>query len=211
MFLQLLRICLPTAVLLGAAPVKAMPLISEIFYDAAGADGGHVFVEIWGTAGTALSGLVLEGVNGSNGSITHTLALSGTIPGDGLFVVASDRGDGASDVPEADLVLAFDFQNGPDSVVLRGVDGVLDAVGYGVFGPGQVFAGEGFPAADAAAGESLARHFANRDTDHNALDFGVLAAATPGTAPLMLLPEPGSLVLCMAGLAGLAVFGRRVG
>jgi len=211
MLSQLPRLVLPAAILLGAVPGKAMPLVSEVFYDATGADGGRVFVELWGAPGTDLSGLVIQGVNGSNGSITHALALSGTIPSDGLYVVASDRGDGTSDVPGADLVLAFDFQNGPDSVVLRGADGVLDAVGYGVFGPGEVFAGEGSPAADVAAGESLARRFADRDTDHNALDFRVLAVPTPGTAPRVPLPEPGSLALCLAGLLGLAVARRRVG
>lgn len=211
MLQQLLHLSLPAAILLGSGPVEAAPLVSEVFYDATGADAGHVFVELWGAPGTDLSGLVLEGVNGANGSITHALALSGTIPGDGFFVVASDRGDGSSDVAGADLVLAFDFQNGPDSVVLRDAGGVRDAVGYGVFGPGEVFAGEGDPAPDVAAGESLARHFANRDTDQNALDFGALATPTPGSAPLLPVPEPGSLALCLVGLLGLAAIRHGVG
>jgi len=211
MIFKLLRIFFPIGILLGAVSAKAMPLVSEVFYDAAGADGGRVFVELWGTPGTDLAGFSILGVNGSNGSITHSLSLTGTIPGDGLFVVASDRGDGGSDVSGADLVLAFDFQNGPDSVVLQRADAVIDAVGYGEFGPGEFFAGEGSPATDAAAGQSLARRFADRDTDDNAADFRVLAEPTPGSATLVPLPEPGSLALCLLGLFGLTAVRRRVG
>ena len=108
-------------VLLGAvlAPgsAGALPLISEAFYDAAGADNGLVFVELYGTPGASLDGLVLEGVNGSNGAVGPVLALSGAIPVDGFFVVADDRGDERTDVPNADPVLNFDFQSGPDSSV----------------------------------------------------------------------------------------------
>jgi hypothetical protein len=46
-------------------------------------------------------GLVLEGVNGLNGAVGPVLMFSGVIPGDAFFVVADDRGDGASDVPGA--------------------------------------------------------------------------------------------------------------
>jgi hypothetical protein len=89
----------------------ALPLISEAFYDAIGTDNGLSFVELFGAPGTDLGGLVLEGVNGANGNIGPAIALSGAIPADGFFVVADDRGDGASDVPGADLIANFDFQN----------------------------------------------------------------------------------------------------
>ena len=55
-----------------------------------------------------------------------TFALAGAIPGDGLFVVADDQGDGTTLVSDADLIRNFDFQNGPDSIVLRSADTVLD-------------------------------------------------------------------------------------
>jgi len=144
-------------------------------------------------------------VNGADGAVTHTLTLAGTIGADGLFVVADRTSAGATSVAGADLLLDFDFQNGPDSVLLRGAAGVLDALGYGVFAAGEVFAGEGTPALDPAAGLSLARQFANLDTNDNAADF-VAGAPTPGVASL---PEPSSAALLGLGLLGLARLGRR--
>jgi hypothetical protein len=184
---------------------QALPVISEFFYDAVGSDDGLSFVELYGTPGSSLAGLTLEGVNGSNGAVGPSLALSGVIPADGIFVVADAMG-GLTQVAGADLLLDFDFQNGPDSVVLRDGGTVLDALGYGVFAPGEVNAGEGAPAADPAAGASLARRFADVDTGDNAADFITLDTPTPGSAPLAV-PEPASASLVGAGLAGL-VAGR---
>ncbi len=186
--------------LLGAAPAGALPLISEVYYDAVGVDDGQSFVELYGTAGSSLDGLVLEGVNGTGGAVTHTLVLTGNFGADGLFVVADRTSAGTTLVSDADLLLDFDFQNGPDAVVLRNAGGVLDALGYGVFAPGDVNAGEGAPAIDPPAGQSVARQFANVDTDDNATDF-VAGAPTPGLASV---PEPGSAALLGLGLLGLA-------
>ena len=204
-----LAAALSIALGLAPQPGSGLPLLSEVFYDAVGSDDGLSFVEIYDAPGTSLDGLFIEGVNGANGEITHALALAGVIPADGLFVVA-DALEGASTlVPGADLVLGFDFQNGPDSVVLRSVDALLDAVGYGAFADGDVFAGEGSPAPDAPAGASLARRFANVDSGDNFADFIVLEAPTPGSAPLASVPEPASALLLGCGLAGLARAGRR--
>jgi hypothetical protein len=194
-------------VLLGAAPAAALPVLSEVFYDAVGTDDGQSFVELYGAPGTSLDGLVIEGVNGADGSVTHSIALTGTIGPDGLFVLADRTSDGTTLVADADLLLDFDFQNGPDSVVLRSASAVLDALGYGAFLAGEVNAGEGDPAVDPPAGQSLARHFANLDTDDNASDF-LASAPTPGSAPLAL-PEPAGTGLLGLGLLGLARLGRR--
>jgi hypothetical protein len=196
--------------LLGlASTAGAVPLISEVLYDAAGTDDGKSFVEIYGTPGTDLAGLVVEGINGSGGSVTHTIALSGLIPADGFFVLADGLADGTSLVTEADLIGAFDFQNGPDSVVLRSGESVLDAVGYGAFAAGDVFAGEGSPAPGAPAGASVARTFADVDSGDNAADFAVLATPTPGTGDLASpVPEPGTALLLGLGLAGIGASAR---
>ena len=193
------------AALIGAAPAFAVPLLSEVYYDAVGVDDGQSFVELYGTPGSSLDGLTIQGVNGTGGAITHTLPLSGSFGADGLFVVADRTSTGTTQVSGADLLLDFDFQNGPDSVVLRSALGVLDALGYGIFAATDVFAGEGAPAMDPAAGLSLARRFANLDTDDNAADF-VAGAPTPGVATL---PEPSSAALLGLGLLGLARLGRR--
>ncbi len=193
-----------------APEALAFPLISEVFYDAVGSDDGQTFVELYGDPGTPLDELQLEVVNGSDGAVVLTLTLSGTIPGDGIFVVGDRDAEGASQVGDADLLLNFDIQNGPDSLILRDAMGVLDALGFGAFSGGEVFAGEGNPADDAPAGASLARHFADLDTDDNAADFGVLESPTPGSAPVSAVPEPSAGALATLGILGLALLGNRI-
>jgi len=90
-------------------------------------------------------------------------------------------------------------------VRLLGGAGVLDAVGYGVFGATEINAGEGAPALDPPAGQSVARRFADVDTNDNAADF-VAGAPSPGVASL---PEPTSAALLGLGLLGLVRCGRR--
>ncbi len=186
----------------------ALPHISEVFYDAVGSDDGQSFVELYGQPGSALDGYTLEGVNGSNGSVGPVVALTGAIPSDGLFVVADSLAGGPSSVAGADLVLDFDFQNGPDSIVLVLGGSAVDAVGYGSFDMGEVFAGEGTPAPDPPSGWSLARVFADVDSDDNAADFVALEVPTPGAAALAV-PEPGAVSLVAGGLLGLGLLGRR--
>jgi hypothetical protein len=192
---------------LSAAPAFGLPLISEVFYDAVGSDDGQSFVELYGTPGASLAGLVLEAINGADGAVTHSLELAGSFGADGLFVVADRTSAGTTQVAEADLLLDFDFQNGPDSVVLRSASLVLDALGYGAFGETDVNAGEGAPAVDPPAGQSLARLFANVDSGDNLADFAG-GAPTPGAAPLAV-PEPSAAALLALGLSGLLRAGRR--
>ena len=191
---------------LAAAPAAhALPLISELFYDAVGSDDGKSFVELYGTPGASLDGLRLEVVNGADGVVVTALTLSGVFPSSGLFVVADRTSAGVSSVAEANLLLDFDIQNGPDSLLLRSATELLDAVGFGVFGATDVFAGEGSPAVDVPAGASLARLFANVDSGDNAADFVELAVPTPGSAPFAPVPEPGVASLCALGLVALAM------
>ena len=189
---------------LGAAlPAWGDPLISEVLYDAVGADAGGVFLELAGPPGHSLVGYRLVGINGANGSLGPVLDLSGAIPEDGVYFVADGSGSGSTDFPEADGFADVDFQNGPDSILLLEGERVVDALGYGVFGTGDFFAGEGAPAPDVAPGHSLARVFADLDRDDNANDFEVLTVPTPGAANFLAVPEPNSAWLFVSGLAAL--------
>lgn len=191
--------------------VPASPVISELFYDAPGSDAGLVFVELFGVPGESLDGLVLEGINGSGGTVYKTISLGGTIPADGVFVIGDDSG-ATTAVPDADLIADVDFQNGPDSVVLRAGELVLDALGYGSFGPDDVFAGEGGAAPGAPAGASIARFNPAVDSDDNAADFMLLDVPTPGAVPAVAtVPLPPAVVLFGSGLLSLLVTRRGRG
>ena len=195
--------------LIGSTAV-ASPVISELFYDAPGSDAGLVFVELFGTPGDSLDGLLLEAINGSGGTVYKTISLSGAFPLDGVFVIGDENG-GSTQVDGADFIADVDFQNGPDSVVLRDAEGVLDAVAYGSFGGGDVFAGEGTAAPAAAAGASIARFNPWVDTGDNGADFVLLDTPTPGAVPeFNAVPLPASAVLFGSGLLSLLVSRRRL-
>jgi hypothetical protein len=202
-----LGFCLGVGLLAGGA--QAATTLSEVFYDAVGSDDGLLFVEIAGMPGASLDGYLLEGINGSNGAAGPTIMLTGEIGADGLFVVADQTSGGTTSVVGADLLANFDFQNGPDSVVLRLGESVIDALGYGVFGASEIFAGEGNAAPDVGPGSSLARVFANLDSDDNFADFHELMSPTPGLASFAPIPEPGAGLMIGLGLSGLALAGGR--
>lgn len=197
--------------LLGAVlqsqSANAAPVISEVLYDAVGSDNGYMFVELYGAPGDSLSGLSLQGINGSTGVSYVTLSLSGMFNANGVFVVGDNSGDGTTKVQNADLILNFDLQNGPDSVLLKSGSIVIDALGYGTFGSGEFFTGEGAAVIGAAPGQSLARRYADVDTGNNAADFIALGAPTPGQ--VLTAPLPGSIWMLMSGLLGVVAVGRR--
>lgn len=202
-------ICACTAAL-SMSSVQAQTVISEVLYDASTTDNGNVFVELFGTPGTVLDGLSLEGVNGTDGVVYRSVALAGVIPSTGVFLIGDDSGDGSTFIGNADLVREIDFQNGPDSVVLRNGDTVLDALGYGDFS-GLQFGGEGDAAPDVPAGSSLARRNPVVDSNNNLNDFMVLDLPTPGAVPVSAVPVPPAIALFLSGIVGLAGVARKRG
>jgi hypothetical protein len=154
-------------------------VINEIFFDSVGADGPHVFIELFGPVGTRLDGWRLEAVNGADNQVYANLALSGRIPDGGWYLITTPTAIGVLG-EIADLKLATaDLQNGPDSLRLVQVNRVVDAVAYGAFAANQFPAGEGAPIASGATGTSVSRRTDGLDTGDNAADFEVRAVPTP--------------------------------
>lgn len=188
---------------LMSSPVQANILISELYYDAVGADAGLVFIELYGEPGMVLDNFYLEAINGNGGGSYLTVPLSGVIPADGIFVIGDDSGDGTTQVLNVDLIADIDLQNGPDSLLLRDASMIWDAVGYGDFSAADFF-GETLAAIDVAAGQSLVRDDFMTDTQNNSLDFSISLVPSPGEvgveANVQPVPLPPSLVMFLSGL-----------
>ena len=167
-------------------------LINEVFYDATGEDvdptdgDSPTFIELRGPAGMDISGWTIELINGSDGMSYNSATLpQGTvIDAYGFAVITTTIPDGflSFALPAAGVGVYPELppyqsgqdamQNGPENVALLDDQGVrVDAVGYGAFGSGDVFDGEGMPAEDVFSGHSLGRPPGAADTDDNAADF----------------------------------------
>lgn len=170
-------------------------VINEVLYDTQSTDDPNLlYTEIWGPAGTDLTGWSLVGINGNGGAPYRTVTLSGTIPTDGYFVVGN-----TASVPQVDQNLnlpandGIDWQNAGssagddcDGIDLRNASGaVVDHVCYGICASPGTCEGEGgtqspdpFPAA--GVNKAIARIPDHSDTDNNGVDFVISETLTPG-------------------------------
>ncbi len=182
-------------------------VIAELLVDSAGFPDTDAFIEIHGPPGTQLDGVTVVAVNGNGGGDYQTIALSGTLDAQGLFVVAHpDAVAAIADV--ADLLDEdVDFQNGPDSVQLRFGAIVLDALAYGDFEDSDVAAGEGTPAAVAPVDQAMSRDHEYNDSNDNAADFAarVPTPAAPTPAPVVNVPPVAALTCPATGETGAAL------
>lgn len=173
---------LPAVALLAASTActpPSRPLLAEVFYDAAGDDTGHEFVELVNPGATpfALAGLRLEAGDGSSAgrwTLRWTGGAGDTVPPGARFVIG-----GAAVVPAPHAIAALDLQNGPDAVRLVWPDGMTEVVGYGTHEFAEYFCVE--PAPDVVSGQSLARTPDDSDAGGNRADFRA-AAPSPGAA-----------------------------
>ncbi|PPH31979.1 ExeM/NucH family extracellular endonuclease [Rathayibacter sp. AY1F9] len=189
---------------LVATPATAAPsgdelVISEIFArgGSAGATYSNRFVELYNPTGAdvALSGLSLQ-YRSATGTAnpTTTVALTGTVPAEGHFLIAgASNGSNGAPLPAADqtanglniaaaggtlfLVEGTATLVAPPTGTAEQPDAVLDLLGYGT---SNTF--ESAAATAPTLTESIARaDSATGDTDSNAADFTV-GAMTPESA-----------------------------
>ncbi len=177
------------ALLLFAIAANGQVMINEFFYDNISTDNPAIlFTEIYGPAGTNLSGWSLTGTNGNQGGEVYlTVPLTGQIPADGYYVV------GGASVTNVDQIVSADWQNAGsssgddcDGIELRNSGGqVVDHVCYGNCAAGNVCNGEGGsnapdPFGSAGVERCIARIPDHQDTDSNGNDFASSDALTPG-------------------------------
>jgi len=187
-----------------AAPDASNVVITEV-YGGGGNSGAayqNDFVELYNPTVTAidLSGLTLDYKSATGGS-GGTVALRGSIPAAGYFLVQLAAGNGGGQpLPAADQAAASPNLSGSTGRVylhegtgpyaattgdLAGADGLIDMVGWG----SGAAAFEGAPAAGTANGTSTQRVTAGVDTDVNAADFHT-SAPTPQGSGGTTEPEP---------------------
>ena len=176
-------------------------VINEVLYDSESSPDRDSFVELKGPPNLALDNWVIVGVNGAGGKDYNKISLSGMqIGSDGFFVVAHPDAiatvHAASDLDSSSV----DYQNGPDSIQLRFVDQVVDALAYGVFSGGDVAAGEGAPAPKTTKpGRSLGRNANGSDTNDNLIDFHEYNVPTPGGPNVVGNQLPVARLACPLG------------
>ncbi len=163
-------------------------MLNEILYDTIGDDDTSImYTEIYGPAGTDLTGWTIVGINGNGGAPYLTITLSGSIPADGYFVV------GGSAAQNVDQVLAHDWQNAGsatgvscDGIDLRNAGGTtVDHLCYGECDSDDTCDGEGGsnapdPFAGGGVNRPVARIPDHSDTNVNGTDWSSSDVQSPG-------------------------------
>ena len=166
---------IPFFFLLAVSPGSAGAgiVINEIYYDHPGLDSGTEYVEIFNNTSCSINllGIRIEFADGRTGNcrLFYEFGPGDYIEPDGRLLIGGDSSGTFSPL----CVL----ENGPDAVVLRDSDKMLDLVGYGELQFPGLF--ESVPAPDVEAGLSLSRKPDGEDTDNNMRDF-VPAVPSPG-------------------------------
>lgn len=156
-------------------------VINEIYYDPPSTtDATESFTELYNDSPDVIDlGLwSLVGVNGNDGGNYKTFVFPAetTLQAYGLLLISTPGGS----ITNADIYADVDWQNGPDAVQLKNDSAnIIDAVQYGI---GDINAGEGVPAVDVPAGQSLSRDSSATDTDDNSQDF-FQSSPSPGVGP----------------------------
>jgi Lamin Tail Domain len=206
--------CAALVCILAAFPLaaRAQVALSEVFYDATGADDGFEWIELWNESDTPveLAGFSL-GWGGST-YLSGGVALSGVVAARDYFVVGGPEStpDNASPVFDLAFDLEGDLQNSgatADGVALFDVPVEevtaetvpLAAVIYGDENSSGLLDETGLPGsanvADAPGGSSIERGIDGV--------WRVQEAPTPG-APPRPVPEPSGVALAAASGAALA-------
>jgi hypothetical protein len=178
-------------------------------------------VEIHGPAGAFPAGTQLRIFNSANGSVASTYALSGSIPGDGHWVIGdvgvpnvdSTSGFGGDDLPDGDPsgMQIYNTVTGCvyDSVIYEafgGLDDLIRSSTLGVTDEGWPWLGETGPGTDSSGvAYTTGRMPDGADTDINSADFGVMVA-TPGTANGSGLTTPVTLNFTTAPSSAVQTF-----
>lgn len=174
-------------------------VINEVYYDHPGSDAGWEYVELLAAGDAAdLTGFSLEFADGRTGSRRVLWEAYGTLAlgrGEYLLVGGSERAE------EEALRLSGTIENGPDAIILLCRGAVVDLVGYGALEDPSLY--ESSPAADPAAGMSLARRPDGSDSNSNSSDF-VPSVPTPGYMnfhqfDLEISLEDGRAISCAGG------------
>jgi predicted extracellular nuclease len=126
-----------TALCLGLGAQTAHAADDLFFSEYVEGSSNNKALEIYNGTGAAvnLTGYTVEFYFNGGTAVGNTIALSGTLASDDVFVLA-DNDASAPILALADLINSGNFYNGDDAIVLRRNGAIIDAIGQIGFDPG---------------------------------------------------------------------------